>query len=299
MDLAITGHRPPKLGGYRPNNIHAYVRQKIDEHYMKLQPSRVICGMAQGVDFIAAELCVQNDIPFIAAIPTRGFESRWPPPTQEQFRYLVSKAESTEYIAQEYTREVTRQRNRWRLEHCDALLAVWDGQQEGGTWMTINMARHAGKAIYYEVLPQQTVLLARQLWAREQDCKEQARVDMEARHGRPHMIPPGSLQAPPLIGGERIAEGLYNRQPRRQPVRTPTVEELFRQINDRIERGESLGSALQTVGDDAAADLAAQIIDDHRAVLTGAQARATAQVSAREDRDRFVPRRRIDVGEDE
>ena len=35
------------------------------------------------------------------------------------------------------------------VDNCDLLLAVWDGVEAGGTWLTVNYARKIGKPIVY------------------------------------------------------------------------------------------------------------------------------------------------------
>ena len=35
------------------------------------------------------------------------------------------------------------------VDHCDVLLAIWDGNKSGGVWSTIRKAQKAGKKIIY------------------------------------------------------------------------------------------------------------------------------------------------------
>ncbi len=35
------------------------------------------------------------------------------------------------------------------VDHCDVLLAIWDGKKSGGVWSTIRKAQKAGKQIVY------------------------------------------------------------------------------------------------------------------------------------------------------
>ena len=37
-----------------------------------------------------------------------------------------------------------RARNRWMVDNRDALLALWDGVEQGGTWYTVHYARSKG-----------------------------------------------------------------------------------------------------------------------------------------------------------
>ena len=40
-------------------------------------------------------------------------------------------------------------RDEYMVEHCDILLAVWDGINIGGVWSTIQYAKKLGKPIIY------------------------------------------------------------------------------------------------------------------------------------------------------
>jgi len=76
MILSGTGHRPDKLGGYSDSAFDNLV--KIAEDYLKeSKPDKVISGMALGWDQALAEACVNLNIPFIAAVPFKGQESKW------------------------------------------------------------------------------------------------------------------------------------------------------------------------------------------------------------------------------
>lgn len=51
MILAVTGHRPDKIGGYDRNNpLRKKLLVKIDATLARLKPERVLTGMALGVD---------------------------------------------------------------------------------------------------------------------------------------------------------------------------------------------------------------------------------------------------------
>ena len=62
MIIAFTGHRLQKMGGFDiPNRTYNYVCAEIEKLLVKLNPERVISGMAIGVDQIAAEISVKKN----------------------------------------------------------------------------------------------------------------------------------------------------------------------------------------------------------------------------------------------
>ncbi len=54
--LGITGHRPPKIGGYHvPNPIYTRVYTAIRNRIIELRPISGVTGMAQGVDHCVSD----------------------------------------------------------------------------------------------------------------------------------------------------------------------------------------------------------------------------------------------------
>lgn len=147
MILAVTGHRPDKIGGYKPNPLREWVRAQIRAALEDLKPERGITGMALGVDQDFAEACVALGIPFTAAVPFEGQESRWPPPSRRFYHQLIEQAAEVVYVSElGYARWKMEARNHWMVDHSDRLLAIWDGTL-GGTGGTVLYAERVGRPI--------------------------------------------------------------------------------------------------------------------------------------------------------
>jgi uncharacterized phage-like protein YoqJ len=146
--VAVTGHRPTKLGGYsEPNPIKARVRIWLAEQFLQLTPARCILGMALGVDQWAAEICAETDIPFVAAVPFKGQESKWPAVSQRAYRALLTHAASVVVVSPfGYTPTAMQARNEWMVDRCDALLAVWN-DSPGGTANCVRYAEAIGRQV--------------------------------------------------------------------------------------------------------------------------------------------------------
>lgn len=130
--VAITGHRPGKLGGYVYSETQRRVRAALRARFAEIKPSMVISGMALGVDQWAAEEAVELGIPFTAAVPFEGQESRWPVESQVRWRLLMDMAAEIVIVSPGgYAVEKMQIRNRWMVDHCDKLIAVWDGSPGG------------------------------------------------------------------------------------------------------------------------------------------------------------------------
>jgi len=149
MIVAFTGHRPDKLGGYKlPNPTYIKVCQEIEKALTELKPEKVISGMALGVDQWAAYIAVKMKIPFVAAIPFEKQESKWPLQSQETYHKLVKLASEQVIVSPGgYSAEKMQIRNKWMVDHCDKLIAIWDGTS-GGTGNCVTYAKSVGKDIY-------------------------------------------------------------------------------------------------------------------------------------------------------
>lgn len=167
MKIAFTGHRPNKLGNdYDLKSLLiARIKHKIIDHLNELHDTLpiFITGMALGIDTLAAKIAIESKIPFIAAIPFIGQDSKWLNKSQEEYCNLLSQAQSiylvdageyltyqqyllkrSEYqglgkIHLQYSPAKMQKRNEWMVDQCDILIAVWDGTSGG----TANCVKYA------------------------------------------------------------------------------------------------------------------------------------------------------------
>lgn len=174
MKIAITGHRPNKLGNdyellsplvhWITNQILEILENQRKLLLLKGKPVDItgISGMALGIDTLYAKICTTIGIPFIAAIPFKGQGMRWSIKTQIQYGELLQKANQIfivadnkfvtydEYLTMPFESMSTGlvskymdMRNKWMVDNCDILIAVWDGS-EGGT---ANCVRYAVRQV--------------------------------------------------------------------------------------------------------------------------------------------------------
>lgn len=142
--IAVTGHRPDKLGGYDENNPLAIAIKRHMRAILLRSENidvSVVSGMALGVDQWWAEAAIELDIPFIAAIPFDGFHERWPRESQERFRSILGQAQGIVYVcAPGYEPRKMQARNEWMVDNSDQLIAYWNGSN-GGTANCLAYAR--------------------------------------------------------------------------------------------------------------------------------------------------------------
>ena len=148
--VAFTGHRPNKLGGYdyqstKNQEIYSKMRAAVEQ----LKPSRIITGMALGVDTMAADIAYMLDIPFTAAIPFKGQELKWHKESQELYHQILKAADKIVIVSEGgYSAYKMQVRNQWMVDNCTHLIAVWDGTT-GGTGNCVAYTEGIGKPVTY------------------------------------------------------------------------------------------------------------------------------------------------------
>jgi len=141
--IGVTGHRPQRLGGHDLKTRRALGAFAI-EILFERHPDHVITGMALGWDQAVATTCVVLGIPFTAAVPCIGQESRWDERQQARYRYLLSLAADVEVVSEQYSDRAMQRRNEWIVDRSAEMLALWDGNVGGGTANCIGYAESRG-----------------------------------------------------------------------------------------------------------------------------------------------------------
>ena len=148
MIIAGTGHRPPKLGGYKNSeNVYEFAYAFLSDCLKQHQVHHIISGMALGWDQALAEAAYKIGIPFDAYVPFIGFEDNWPQLSRLQYYKLIDRAEKVHYICGlGYKSYKFQLRNEAMVDACDFVLALHNGTR-GGTYNTIKYANRWCKPV--------------------------------------------------------------------------------------------------------------------------------------------------------
>lgn len=155
MILAVTGHRPPRLfekinehEKYNNINFNTLVSFTLSEIKKLNNVEKIITGMSLGFDQAVAQSAIDLNIPFVAAIPFIGMESRWTKSSQDYFFKLLKHAVELSIISRgSYSNSKFLKRDRWMVDHADTVLALYDERFSGGTAYTVNYAKQNNKTI--------------------------------------------------------------------------------------------------------------------------------------------------------
>lgn len=142
--LALTGHRPDKIGGYS-DDVHDRLVYLAVDAFTELQPRSVISGMALGWDQAGAEAAIILDIPLLAYLPFPGQDAKWPPNSRRFYERLLERATRVkECSGPGYDAKKMLYRNVCMVNDCHTLLALWNGSN-GGTAHCVSYALKARK----------------------------------------------------------------------------------------------------------------------------------------------------------
>lgn len=136
--LAVTGHRPARLGGYEGRNpLAIWVKHRLrdvlqvcwNEGFRSL-----ISGGALGVDQWAAAIALEIGYDLTIARPFPSQDSVWPEASRQYYRELLEKATVVDVSPDPYHPSKLFARNQWLVDRCSCLIAVYDMGQGGTAW---------------------------------------------------------------------------------------------------------------------------------------------------------------------
>lgn len=138
--IAVTGHRPQRI------TDETKVREDMLTALLSIKPRLLIQGMAAGVDLWSAAAAWQAGIPYHAVKPWAGHRAgsdiarEW---VLEHAEEVIVLNDAIGYPGP----QVYRERNCWMVDHANLLLAVWDGNKNGGTYHAVRYAERKGMDI--------------------------------------------------------------------------------------------------------------------------------------------------------
>ena len=153
MKIALTGHRPQRLGLPEDERedkwiyITNWLNTIILEKFVHNEHTDIYCGMASGCDIklgiIASEMkWMGEDISLHCILPCKNYNS-----SHKYYDEIKKSADEWVELSDKFYRGCDNLRDQYMVDHCDVLLAVWDGNKSGGVWSTIRKAQKAGKEI--------------------------------------------------------------------------------------------------------------------------------------------------------
>lgn len=151
VSCAFTGHRPARFGfGYdekdeRCIRLKAVLAEQIAS-LVSVGVKMFYSGMALGIDQWAAEIVLdmKKEHPglYLAAIlPCETQADKWPEESRERYFDLLPLCDDVKTLNARYTPTCMKERDRFLVDCAGILLAVFDGNDKGGTAYTVGYAK--------------------------------------------------------------------------------------------------------------------------------------------------------------
>ena len=142
----FSGHRPEKLEEPEAE-VKKWLAERIEEA-IRAGYTTFISGCAMGVDIWAAQIVLERkerepSLHLIAATPWPGFANRWNDEWREQYSDLLKRADLVVNVSDHFHDCVFQQRNEWMVNHCNRIIAYFNGAP-GGTRSTLDYAAERG-----------------------------------------------------------------------------------------------------------------------------------------------------------
>jgi len=104
--------------------------------------------MAQGGDTLFALICLELEIPLLAAIPFVGQEKPWPEPAKKLYKEIIDHKLTTTHLVTQgpYSLAAYQTRNEYMVDLCDKLIAIHNGTR-GGTYNAVRYAQNVDREI--------------------------------------------------------------------------------------------------------------------------------------------------------
>ncbi len=154
---AFTGHRPRKFpwkydeADSRCLALKAVLADQIAA-LVDAGFTQFLSGMAEATDTWSAlsvlDLREKNPaIKLHCILPCKEQADKWSASSRDLYHSILDRADSIVYVSRTYYKNCMLDRNRFLVDHAAALLAVYNGEQRGGTAATMRYARKMGREI--------------------------------------------------------------------------------------------------------------------------------------------------------
>ncbi|MEU7280538.1 hypothetical protein AB0A69_17395 [Streptomyces sp. NPDC045431] len=145
--IGVTGHRDI------PDELHAHVRAAMRAAFLGHDGAlEALSSLATGADQLFADIALACGAELVAVIPSGDYEDGFADDV-ELARYRGLRKRATREVRMAFphsTDEAYYAAGTYIADHCDRLLAVWDGRPArglGGTGDIVRYARELGKPV--------------------------------------------------------------------------------------------------------------------------------------------------------
>lgn len=146
MRLGFSGHQnlPPEAAALLQEQLQNFVRTN--------HPVVGVCSLAKGGDQLFARTIIEERGTLEVVIPSRGYESTFDEEGRHEYERLLELASKKTLLDFDSPSEKAyMDAGKYIVDHCDALLAAWDGRDSRGLGGTADVVAYA-RLVGLEVL---------------------------------------------------------------------------------------------------------------------------------------------------
>jgi hypothetical protein len=137
MKVGVTGHQE------RDGIDWAWVSRAIRTELAQLAVTEALSSLAAGTDQIFAEVALDLRIPVLAVLPLLGYDAFFEGAVLVNYRRLLERCARFNLPITGDEEEAFFEAGKYIADHCDVLLAVWDGQPAQGLGGTADVVTYA------------------------------------------------------------------------------------------------------------------------------------------------------------
>ena len=146
---SFTGHRA--IEPHHREALSGLIKRAIEYVYQN-GCRDFFLGGALGFDTYAAQQVLlfrmsHPDVTLNLVLPCRDQADSWAHSQTEMYEYLLSQADTVEYVAEEYTKGCMRVRNMRLASLCDVMIA-YVGHERSGASQTVRMAKELKREVF-------------------------------------------------------------------------------------------------------------------------------------------------------
>lgn len=141
MKIALTGHTTARLRG-KDTEVADWLKIVLTDLFIG-EEDELLCGGAEGADTLFGECAfLFPHVKLKLCLPIKGYRGH-------ALDALKERANDIFWVSEVWDKGLNTKRDRYMVDNCDVLLAVWDGIKDGGTWRTIQYAMKKKKRIIF------------------------------------------------------------------------------------------------------------------------------------------------------
>lgn len=138
MRIGFSGHQD------LPREAAILLQQRLQSLFFEAKAIVGICSLAEGGDQLFARTVLDREGELEVVVPSRGYETTFDERSRVEYERLLRQATKTTTLEFSSPSEAAYMAaGKYIVEHCDVLVAAWDGKSARGLGGTADVVKYA------------------------------------------------------------------------------------------------------------------------------------------------------------